>query len=200
MPRPLVPNRRERILDAAEQLVLDRGFDAMSVASVAECAGIAKGAVYREFASKYELREALLGRGAERMRVRVEQELGEQPLLSEGYRATIRALLGDPLMTAAYLDDEGVLGAHADAVSDERFRVHFEGTAEWIRQLQERGAFSSAVDAEQLALALSCATIGLLSAAKRLGPLSPAQLGGAISVLATMVAGFEQADAPAAGV
>ena len=39
MPRPTIPDRRETLLDVAERLVLDRGFDAMSVQSVADAAG-----------------------------------------------------------------------------------------------------------------------------------------------------------------
>ena len=54
MPRPLVPDRRARILDAAERTVLAEGFDAMNVAAIARAAGIGKGAVYLEFAAKQD--------------------------------------------------------------------------------------------------------------------------------------------------
>ncbi|WP_156316466.1 TetR/AcrR family transcriptional regulator, partial [Leucobacter japonicus] len=99
MPRPLLPNRRGRILDAAEDLVLERGFDATSVAAVAERAGIGKGAVYLEFGSKRDILDALLLRGTERMRARLAEELGEHPPLGEAYRASVRVLLEDRLMT-----------------------------------------------------------------------------------------------------
>lgn len=75
MPRPRVPDRRERILDAAEELVLAQGFDHMSVASVAARAGIGKGAVYLEFAGKRDVLDALLLRGNRRMADRVRREL-----------------------------------------------------------------------------------------------------------------------------
>ena len=77
MPRPLVANRRERILDAAEQLVLATGFDSVSVAAIAARAGIGKGAVYLEFANKRDVLDALLLRGTERLQSRVDSELGE---------------------------------------------------------------------------------------------------------------------------
>ena len=77
MPRPLVANRRERILDAAEQLVLAAGFDAVSVSAIAVLAGIGKGAIYLEFTSKRDVLDALLLRGTERLRTRVDSELGD---------------------------------------------------------------------------------------------------------------------------
>ena len=191
MPRPLVPRRRERILDAAEALVLERGFDAMSVAAVAERAGIGKGAVYLEFDSKRDILDALLRRGTARMEARVGAELGDRPPLSAAYRAAVRTLLDDRLMAAAFLDDRGVLGTHVDGVTDGRYRVRHEGVIEWLRSLQERGMLALDVDPEHLALALSSATIGLLSAAKLIGPVTPAQLEGAIESLARMAATFE---------
>lgn len=191
MPRPLVPNRRERILDAAEELVLARGFDAMSVAAIAERAGIGKGAVYLEFPGKSDILDALLQRGTARLGERVRAEIGEHPSLGEAYRASARALLDDPLMTAAFLDDRGVLGSHVADVHDGRYRERHLGVVEWLRELQARAAIDPDIDAEALALALSSATIGLLSAARLLGPLSPAQLEAAIDTIGRMAASFE---------
>lgn len=192
MPRPLVPDRRERILDAAENLVLTRGFDGMSVASIAERAGIGKGAVYLEFPAKTDILDALLQRGTTRLRERVRHEVGDLPRLGEAYRASARALLDDPLMTAAFLDDRGVLGSHVTQVGDGRYRERHLGVVAWLRELQDRGELDDQVDAEALALALSSATIGLLSAARLLGPLSPAQLESAIDTVGRMAASFER--------
>ena len=122
MPRPRVPDRRERILDAAERLVLAQGFDTVSVASIADGAGIAKGAVYLEFSGKREILDALLQRGTARMNDRVSRELGDRPRLSSAYRASARALSADALMTAAFLDDRGILGAHVAEITDSRYR------------------------------------------------------------------------------
>jgi len=192
MPRPLVPNRRERILDAAEELVLARGFDAMSVAAIAEGAGIGKGAVYLEFPGKSDILDALLQRGTARLNARVRSETGEHPRLSEAYRASAHALLDDPLMTAAFLDDRGVLGSHVVEVGEGRYRSRHLGVVEWLRELQSRGELEEQVDAEALGLALSSATIGLLSAARLLGPLSAAELEAAIDALGRMAASFER--------
>lgn len=192
MPRPLVPHRRDRILDAAERLVLTRGFDAMSIAAVADDAGIGKGAVYLEFSAKHDILDALLQRGNARIAHRVEQELGAHPPLSAAYRATARALLDDPLMAAAFLDDRGILGAHVAAEPHARYRERHEGVIAWIRRLQEQHRIVPDVQPEALALALSSATIGLLSAARLLGPLDRERLEGAIDTIGRMAAAFER--------
>lgn len=192
MPRPLVPHRRDRILDAAERLVLAQGFDAMSIAAVAERAGIGKGAVYLEFSAKRDILDALLQRGNARIAQRVEQELGAHPSLSAAYRETARALLDDPLMTAAFLDDRGILGAHVAAEPHARYRERHEGVIAWIRTLQQHHRVVPDVEPEELALALSSATIGLLSAARLLGPLDRERLEGAIDTIGHMAAAFER--------
>ncbi|PQZ61371.1 MULTISPECIES: TetR/AcrR family transcriptional regulator [unclassified Microbacterium] len=192
MPRPRVPDRRDRILDAAEQLVLSHGFDSMSVASIADDAGIGKGAVYLEFAGKREILDALLQRGTARMNERVSRELGDHPRLSSAYRASARALSDDALMTAAFLDDRGVLGAHVAEVTDGRYRERQRRVIEWLRGLQDQGEIVADVDVEALALALSSASIGLLSAARLLGPFEPAQLERAIDTIGRMAETFER--------
>lgn len=192
MPRPRVPDRRERILDAAEELVLAQGFDAMSVAAIAERAGIGKGAIYLEFAGKQEILDTLLQRGTTRMNDRVARELGDRPRLSSAYRASARALSDDALMTAAFLDDRGILGAHVAEISDGRYRERQRRVIEWLRGLQASGEIVSDVDVEALALALSSASIGLLSAARLLGPFEPAQLESAIDTIGRMAETFER--------
>ncbi|GAA3657397.1 TetR/AcrR family transcriptional regulator [Microbacterium marinilacus] len=193
MPRPLIPERRTRILDAAEELVLEHGFDAMSVQQIAERAGIAKGAVYREFASKAQILDELLTRAMERMSARSRRLLHgeEHPALSHAYRVAARVLLDDRLMTAAFTDDRGVLGSYLDTVVDDRYRVRHRAVASWISALADTGAFRREVDVEALALVLSSTTLGMLQAAERLGPVPPARLRAAIETMGELVASLE---------
>lgn len=172
--------------------MLARGFDAMSVAAIADGAGIGKGAVYLEFPGKHDILDAVLSRGIAHLNERVRTEVGEHPRLGEAYRASARALLGDPLMTAAFLDDRGVLGSHVVEVGDGRYRARHLGVVAWLRDLQDRGDIDPEIDPAAAALALSSATIGLLSAARLLGPLSPAELESAIDTLGRMAASFER--------
>ena len=55
---------RERILDSAERLVIDRGFAATTVDAVLADAGATKGAFFHHFASKAELARSLVERYA----------------------------------------------------------------------------------------------------------------------------------------
>lgn len=53
---------RSKILDTADDLFADRGFDAVSARDVAEAAGVAKAAVFYHFGGMDELYEAVLAR------------------------------------------------------------------------------------------------------------------------------------------
>ena len=90
-------------------------------------------------------------------------------------------------MTAAFLDEGGVLGAYAAQVADGRYRARHLAVVEWIRELQKTGA----LDAHALGLALSSTTLGLLTAAKHLGPLNAEQLEGALHAMEHLVAQLE---------
>jgi AcrR family transcriptional regulator len=51
---------RQRILDAATELFVDRGYEATSLREIAERVGVTKAALYYHFTSKEELLRALL--------------------------------------------------------------------------------------------------------------------------------------------
>lgn len=193
-PRPLIPNRRDRLLDAAEELVLERGFDAMTIQGLADTVGVAKGAVYREFESKHALLEAVLQRATARMTEAARKllEAEDAPSLSRAYEAGVKTLLADPLMTAAFVDDRGVLGSYVETVTDGRYRQRYAAVATWIRTLQASDRLDSALDPDGLALALSSATLGLLSAARHLGPITPDDLRTAIETIATLLVSHER--------
>lgn len=52
-------DQRERILDAARSLFASRGFEAVTMAEVAEVAGVARATVFNHFGSKVALVEAI---------------------------------------------------------------------------------------------------------------------------------------------
>ncbi|HET7690464.1 MAG TPA: helix-turn-helix domain-containing protein [Nocardioidaceae bacterium] len=83
MPRDGAVNR-ERILDAAEQLVIENGFAATSLDQVIKAAGTSKGAFFHHFDSKLALARALTERYVE----------GDLAQLQAGLDAT--AAIADP--------------------------------------------------------------------------------------------------------
>lgn len=61
------PARKERILDAAAELVGQRGYHSVSMADIGAAAGIVGSGIYRHFDSKAAVLVALLDRGMERL-------------------------------------------------------------------------------------------------------------------------------------
>src|SRR5512134_3862565 len=109
VPRVRDPERtRERILDAAEALILDHGFAATSVEAVVSRAGITKGAFFHHFASKADLARALIDRFA-----RLDREF----LAAQLERA--RRLASDPLQQVLVLI--GLYEEAFEAQGDEPF-------------------------------------------------------------------------------
>jgi AcrR family transcriptional regulator len=62
------PERRERILRAAADLVAARGYHAVSMADIGGAAGIVGSGIYRHFDSKAAVLRALLDDGMQRLR------------------------------------------------------------------------------------------------------------------------------------
>jgi TetR/AcrR family transcriptional repressor of nem operon len=58
------PDARERILDAAQELVMERGFSATTVDAIIEAAQASKGAFFHHFSSKADLGTVLVERYA----------------------------------------------------------------------------------------------------------------------------------------
>jgi AcrR family transcriptional regulator len=98
----VTPNRRgarsrEAVLDAAERLMAEQGYDAASVAALVEEAGIPASSVYHYFGSKEGVLLAVMERGAERFFAELpdlDRRLGSQ-------RAHLRALIDQVATTLA---------------------------------------------------------------------------------------------------
>jgi AcrR family transcriptional regulator len=60
---------RERLLEAARELIEEGGYGSASVAAIADRAGVASGTVYRHFASKADLFLEVFRTGAGRAAV-----------------------------------------------------------------------------------------------------------------------------------
>src|SRR4051812_22874184 len=161
---------RERILDAAHELVARGGFGAASVSAVAERAGVATGSVYRHFPSKAELFAEVFRRASQRevdamARVTAGDEPAAERLATGVETWARRALRGRRLAWA-------LLAEPVDpAVEAERLhfrRAYRDVMAHALREGIERGELPEQ-DVEITAAAL----IGAIGEAL-VGPLSPA--------------------------
>lgn len=199
MPRPRIPERRNRILDAARDLALEKGWRATTVADIAGRVGIGKGAVYLEFADKPAILEAALLRSMRQLtgvvhdRITASVELVTLPAL---YGIAVEALLGDPLMRAFSLGDEGVLGDHVRTVTDDRYHLRFSWLLDYVAGLQAAGVIASDVPRETLGRVLSAFTIGLLHTPGTLGPITDTHLRETVTLFADLVGRGLATEAP----
>ncbi|MGO1390889.1 MULTISPECIES: TetR/AcrR family transcriptional regulator [Brachybacterium] len=190
MPRPRIPERRRRILDAARDLALDLGWRSTTVARIAESAGVGKGAVYLEFEDKQAILDAALRRSMQaataevHRRVNAADDLVDLPAV---YRFGVEALLADPLLRSLHLGDTEVLGDHVRAVDDARYRERFDWLGRYVRRLQSAGVIDQGVDGDVLSQVLSTFTIGLLNAPASIGPITDDALRESVALFADLM-------------
>jgi len=120
---------RERLLDAAQTLVLAQGFAGTSVDGIVAAAGLTKGAFFHHFESKHGLARALLTRYAEQDAAHLAQHMAhaerlatdpaQQLLVFVGLFADEMAELSAPAagcLYASYAAEAGLLDADAQRI------------------------------------------------------------------------------------
>jgi AcrR family transcriptional regulator len=81
--------RRDELMNAAERLFLEKGFEQTSIEEITQGADVAKGTFYLQFSSKTEVLEALRGRFAQRLLEGVVTEVAKQK--DEDWSAKLKA-------------------------------------------------------------------------------------------------------------
>ena len=105
MPRPRGP-ARELLLDAAQTLLLERGYEAAALDDVCTRAGVTKGGLFYHFESKEELAAVAIERFYDQLARTAQEAIGApadpDQLLWRYLDATV-TLLGDPLLAQGCL-------------------------------------------------------------------------------------------------
>lgn len=190
MPRPLVPDRRGRVLAAAYDLILEKGWPGTTVADIAARAGIGKGAVYLEFPDKAAILAAVLNRSVRQLTADVHRRVHdarELVDLSAVYRFGVEALLDEPVMRALYLGDTSVLGEHVRAVADQRYIERAGWLTDYVHRLQVAGVLDASVSGDAILRVLSMFTLGVIHAPGVLGASGAKELTEAIRLFADIV-------------
>ncbi len=175
-------DKRERILDAAEQVFARHGFFAARVSAIAREAGVADGTIYLYFRNKDDLLISLFERRMEQVNALLAQAIAGLPPV-EQLRAFVEAYL-------ALIRDQP---AAAEVLTIElrqssKFMKEYENLrfGDFLRLLagviaagQERGDFDSAIPAPVAARMIfgildELATAWLLADGKRQEPISAA--------------------------
>lgn len=155
--RPVASLTPERILDTAEEVLRRFGPQKTTVVDVARVLGVSHGSVYRHFASKAALRDAVV----ERWLARVAEPLGvwvlaDGPAL-ERLRGWIGALaeakrrkvLDDPELFATYqalaVEAREVVAAHVDHLTDDVRRILEDGVVRGEVAVDDSAAVARAV-------------------------------------------------------
>jgi AcrR family transcriptional regulator len=132
------PDRRERILRAAAELVAERGFHAVSMADIGAASGIVGSGVYRHFDSKSAVLVALLDEGMERLLAGAADAVGsgrpDAEVLDELVRDQVRFAVDDALLVRLWLREVQTL-PDGDQRRLRRLQRHY--VEEWVHTLRE---------------------------------------------------------------
>jgi AcrR family transcriptional regulator len=132
---------RERILDAARQMILNKGFADATIEAIAGEAGVAPPTVYAAFGSKRGILQGLMERAAfssEYGNLVREAMKSDDPATRLRYAAKIARHIHDSLRS----ESEVLRGASAVAPEfiREKERVRYERQAGLVKLLEEKGA------------------------------------------------------------
>jgi AcrR family transcriptional regulator len=86
-------DRRDALLDAAAAIVASDGADAVSMEAVAENAGVSRPLVYKHFANRVELLEALYARESAALHEEISAAVTKASSIEEMFRALVRGSL-----------------------------------------------------------------------------------------------------------
>jgi TetR/AcrR family transcriptional regulator, transcriptional repressor of bet genes len=92
-----MPTPADRLLDAVTQVLLEDGFEGVSVRRVASLAGVSIGAVQHHFPTKDAMLNAAMDRASRQFQERLEAKLPSDPTAEQALRAVVKELLAsDP--------------------------------------------------------------------------------------------------------
>lgn len=102
----------------------------------------------------------------------------------------------DRLAVAALLDDQDVLGRQVANLGPQRYAARVAWVRTMLHVFAEHGGLAPGLDLDGLAIVLSSATLGLLSASAAFGPLTEQQLAAALDSLTALVERGASGSAP----
>jgi AcrR family transcriptional regulator len=149
--RPRRASADAEILDAAIQLLAERGFQAATIEAIAERAGVGRNTIYRRWSSK----EELIADALQELIVDIDLRDGEDvyALLLHWIRDFAR-VFGDPLygrILPAVLGELQANPEFARVYAERVVQPRYEALVGILRRAAERGALRRDADVEQIA-------------------------------------------------
>jgi AcrR family transcriptional regulator len=147
--------RREQVIDAALQVIVEQGYEGVSIEAIARTAGVTRPVIYDHFRNLGQLLEALIEReehcALEQLARIVPTDLGASDpidVLAGGVRHFLDAVASRPdTWRIILLPLEGTPAIVRDHVETNRART-LEQVQELVRWAIERSALPSELDAE----------------------------------------------------
>jgi AcrR family transcriptional regulator len=187
--RPRHPDRRARVLDAAEDLFVRWGFGKTSVDDIARESGISKGAVYLEFPGKEEVLRAVLyrelGRFTADWLARFEADPGEWSF-ARMFQHHLAAMQARPLMRALSTRDRKVLGDFMRRET-ELSEAMTASREEFFAGLQAAGVMRDDISPRVAAYLLNAIGYGLIMADEVVPPSRRIVFGEALEALGLLL-------------
>lgn len=158
--------RESLILQAAEEVLVEKGYNNTSMDEIAQRVGIAKGTVYLHFPSKETLIFALLKRDVEKLQRAIEN-IQQQPVtVREKLEAILRYMYGELLIQRfqiIYAFFESITEKQMILDKKEQFQEQWQKLAADITALVEEGKTNGELVADIPTVILSNAFFTLLS-------------------------------------
>lgn len=172
---PRMPDTKNKILDAAEELLQESGFGNFSYQDIATDLGIKKAAIHYHFPAKADLGVALVRRYLERFNAFAHEHARKGLSPRQGVEAYFGIAI-NYLRYGAKVCPLGVLEAEFHSIPEPmqvEIRLLDEGTREWLQGLLEAGLssgeFKFTGNAKDKALLIVAAVQGALQIARAAG-------------------------------
>ena len=153
----------DELLDAASHLVIEDGFDAVSITRIARQAAVSEDQVLTHFGSLEDLLVSMLNRDFMRVWRDILDHIDRDPrggLLSRIYRYTLAGVYERPLVRALYLADRDGLNTIMRATHGFSYVPDFGVRASFIERMKDAGMVRPEVDARNLSAVLSAVSAG----------------------------------------
>lgn len=142
-------DRRDQILEAANQCFTQLGIQRTSVQDVARMAGVSRGTVYRYFEDRNVLIDAAIEFGAQKFYRLVAEAMADKPTLAEKLGAmaeTHATILLDHRTRNRLMADDAELMRHMISDGDSAVRRSTAFLVPYVREAQKRGEVGSTID------------------------------------------------------
>lgn len=170
LPRSLKEKQRQErealILQAAEDVLMEKGYHETCMDEIASRVGIAKGTVYLHFASKEDLVVALFARDMHQLLAQVDQIVETQAPTLRQLEVILGCVYGTPFLKRVqllYAIYNGVESQRQCATSGESMRGLWERLTTRVRDLLEKGKAAGEFDRTIPTTVMLCTFFSLLS-------------------------------------